>query len=203
MKNLSANTVKDESAAIAILRSVTSAGQPTERSAESVMADLIYYNDPRLRIKSDPIPRLHPDRHHTKIALHEVFYRHTNAVGLSAPQIGIHWRMFLAMTPDGLETFINPELLSVSGKAKGDESCLSLPGLCGRLVRNSHIRIQYESAYDGVVIQSDFKGYFARIIQHELDHLDGILFIDRASKTKRRELVRIAKTRPWYVDAKA
>jgi len=117
-----------------------------------------------------------------------------SGVGLAAPQVGISKRLFVILK--GMEknyddikevpqdVFINPEIISKSGEeVLGLEGCLSLPNLYGDVSRSNKIKIK---AYDrnGKYFELDLKGFLARVIQHEYDHLEGILFIDRMRDLK-------------------
>lgn len=98
-----------------------------------------------------------------------------NAVGLAAPQVGVDARVFVCLN----NVYVNPEIVKFGGTRQADfEGCLSLPGKNGCVVRNTHIAIK---AFDskGKGIEKTLKGWEARIFQHELDHLDGIMFVDR------------------------
>ena len=111
-------------------------------------------------------------------------------VGLASPQVGLNIRMFIISYPNGMGdvTFINPEIIQLKGSKKNDtESCLSIPGVGAVVERSQKVKIKY---YDGDFVSHTkmFKGFEARIIQHEYDHLDGIEYYDRTSK---QELERI------------
>lgn len=108
-------------------------------------------------------------------------------VGLAANQVDLPLRLFvinLAANPDeGDEhVFINPVVTRPKGLDEAEEGCLSIPGVMGNVRRPEHVHVQ---AYDltGNEIQADLEGLFARVVQHELDHLDGVLFTDRLSDT--------------------
>lgn len=99
-------------------------------------------------------------------------------LGLSAPQIGVFKRVFVARVRNKIKHFINPQLLKFSQKeASFLEGCFSVPLLYGHVTRPAEIDLGYNDKL-GKKIQNHFKGIPARIIQHEIDHLDGILFID-------------------------
>jgi peptide deformylase len=116
----------------------------------------------------------------------ELMYE-ANGVGLAANQVDLPLRLFivnLAGSPgEGEEhVFINPVISHVKGTDEKEEGCLSLPGLYGNVKRPEKIKF---SAFNlqGEEIEADLDGLFARVVQHENDHLDGILFIDRLSPT--------------------
>jgi peptide deformylase len=111
------------------------------------------------------------------------------AIGLAAPQIGVHKRVFGArmsynddqsdeeMQPPVI--FINPEILEQSEETeRGHDACLSIPGMIGYTERKLKIKVRYQNE-KGKWVEQEFEGWDARVIQHEADHLDGILFLDR------------------------
>ena len=102
-------------------------------------------------------------------------------VGISAIQIGLPYRVFLAGYPEP-EIFINPKVLERSSYMKSDfEGCLSCPGVMVRIKRSSYIVLEYTSIREEkfVKIKRKFKDFEARVVQHELDHLNGFLIEDR------------------------
>jgi len=100
-----------------------------------------------------------------------------NGIGISAIQIGYPWRIFLAGKP--AQVFINPTILEKSGYTKVDwEGCLSCPGAHVRVRRAHSIKVKYTNE-EGIVVKRKFKGFDARVIQHEFDHLNGFLITDR------------------------
>ena len=110
-----------------------------------------------------------------------------NGVGLAANQVALPLRLFvvnLAAKPDeGQElVFINPVLTRPKGSEESEEGCLSLPGLYGNVVRPKQVQVQ---AFDlrGSELNLALTGLLARVVQHECDHLDGVLFTDRMSPT--------------------
>jgi peptide deformylase len=113
----------------------------------------------------------------------ELMYAH-EGVGLAANQVDLPYRLFVANvegTPDAKEfecVFINPVLSAGRGQEEDDEGCLSIPGIHAPVTRNATIKVE---AYDlaGNEISMEAEGLMARILQHETDHLDGTLFIDR------------------------
>lgn len=120
-----------------------------------------------------------------------------DGLALAAPQAGVSLRLFIA-APDHLEElkghriFINPELEPYGPSEKMEEGCLSIPGIYETLERPSRARIR---AFDenGMPFSLDLSGLAARMVQHETDHLDGILFTDRLSPMKKRFLRRRLK----------
>ncbi len=114
-------------------------------------------------------------------------------VGLAANQIGLPWRMFVV-------TVINPEITAMEGSELGEEGCLSIPDVVAEIKRASQIEIKgYD--LDGNEVCYEAQGYLARAFQHEMDHLNGILFWDNLGKMKRDILKRKFKKKIKEQDA--
>ena len=105
--------------------------------------------------------------------------RATNGVGLAANQVGVLRRIFVYDDGSGLGVLVNPEIVSATGKQTGMEGCLSIPGLLGEVTRSEEVVIK-GTTLNGKPVKITAQGLLARIFQHELDHLNGKLFIDRA-----------------------
>jgi peptide deformylase len=112
--------------------------------------------------------------------------RQANGVGLAAPQVGVLQRFFVAELPEDeendqpRETYIlfNPEIIKIKGEQIGYEGCLSIPGYVGEVARHEQITVQGLDER-GRPVRLKVDGYLARVFQHEIDHLDGVLFPDR------------------------
>jgi len=114
-----------------------------------------------------------------------------NGVGLAAPQVGVSRRLIVCgpQQKEGQEyVFFNPVIKNKKGEVLGPEGCLSLPGVSGEVLRAAEIDLE---ALDlkGNPVKMHVTDFFARIIQHEVDHLDGILFVDRVNYTARQSLL--------------
>lgn len=107
-----------------------------------------------------------------------------NGVGLAAPQIGISRRIIVVDVGEGLIELINPVLLKGRGKQIGEEGCLSVPDFFANVERYKTIFVEGLDR-DGHRVQLKAKDFSAVALQHEMDHLDGILFIDKAKKEKK------------------
>ncbi len=149
--------------------------------------------NPILRTQADPITDFGDDL--LKLALDMKLVCHQyDWVGLAAPQIGIPLRVIYTTqrkkTPKWLkyitdQIMINPTLILDSGTTNSDiEWCLSLPGIEGKVRRFDRVKVSFQDT-DGKTISKIYKWFDARIIQHEIDHLDGILFIDRATSVRK------------------
>ena len=144
------------------------------------MADvrqIIKEGDPILRHKSVEVRRFN-ERLHVLLEDMALTMAEAEGVGLAAPQVGISKRVIVVCDGDG-ETleFINPVLLSAKGMVEEAEGCLSVPGVQGMVPRAEKIKIKAQDR-DGQTFEQKAEGYLARVIQHEMDHLDGRLFID-------------------------
>jgi len=155
------------------------------------MLHLITYPHPTLRYPAKPIARV--DAHLKSLVgqMFDIMYEH-RGVGLAATQVNLPVRLFVANPSGEKETgpelvFINPVIQRATGAAEAEEGCLSLPGINAVVKRNKSVRV---NAYgmDGSEINLEVDGFLARIIQHELDHLDGVLFIDRVPEQNRMQI---------------
>lgn len=102
-------------------------------------------------------------------------------VGLAAPQVGVGKRVVVIDVGEGLVELINPEIIKFEGQETDTEGCLSIPGTVGDVTRAAAVEVKYLDRHGREqIIQAN--GLYARALQHEIDHLDGIMFIDRAQK---------------------
>lgn len=114
-----------------------------------------------------------------------------DGVGLAAPQVGVSQRLFVIDVRDGKQwTFINPEIIATSEECESaEEGCLSIPGVFSDVSRAARVTVQAQNL-QGKPFTVEAEGLFARAIQHELDHLNGVLFIDRLDKEEHDRAVR-------------
>lgn len=107
---------------------------------------------------------------------------HENGAGLSAVQVGILKRMFIIYDKNIVVRVVNPEIISQSGVNKvTEEGCLSIPGKWGDVQRPNKVVVSFQDD-NGKIVKTEFTGFTAKAFCHEYDHLDGILFIDRADR---------------------
>ena len=142
-----------------------------------------------LREKSVPVGEIAEEIRALAAEMIRTMYKE-EGVGLAAPQVGRNIRMFVADSGGGAQVFINPQITGTSAElAEMEEGCLSVPGVYEKVVRPQSVRVHFqdESGKRHVI---EAKGYLARIIQHEYDHLDGILFIDKIDAEKKERIVR-------------
>lgn len=152
---------------------------------------LITYPHPTLRHRSKPILRVDAQLKELVAEMFEIMYEF-RGVGLAANQVNLPIRLFIANPSGDKEegpelVFINPEVNKAKGIVEAEEGCLSLPGINANVKRNKSLQI---NAYDmsGNEIKTDIDGFLGRIVQHEIDHLDGVLFIDRLTEEIPRPL---------------
>jgi peptide deformylase len=107
-----------------------------------------------------------------------------NGVGLAAPQIGVSKCVVVIDIGEGPIELINPLILEQEGEEMDEEGCLSIPGVTGQVARAAWVKVQGLNR-KGELQEFEAEGLLARAIQHEIDHLEGVLFVDKAKKTKR------------------
>ncbi|MDR0909923.1 MAG: peptide deformylase [Spirochaetaceae bacterium] len=147
-------------------------------------------NDAALRTKAEKVQKIGPE--YKKIT-QEMFQllRDGKGIGLAGPQVGRNERIFVTeVDKDQPRVFINPTIVGTSEETgKYEEGCMSLPGVFADVTRPLEIRVQAWNE-KGRPFTLDAEGLLARVIQHENDHLEGILFIDRLSEPKRASILR-------------
>ncbi|MGB9428568.1 MAG: peptide deformylase [Gammaproteobacteria bacterium] len=150
---------------------------------------ILHYPDPRLRIRARPLPAVSAETRRLADAMLETMYA-APGIGLAATQVGVDERvMVVDVSEKGNEArvFINPEILSREGSETMQEGCLSVPGVFEDVQRAERIRVRALDR-DGKVLEFNADGLLAVCIQHEIDHLDGKLFVDYLSELKRRRI---------------
>lgn len=154
---------------------------------------LRFLGDPVLRRKADAIPAVTPEVRDLIEAMFATMYEE-EGVGLAAPQVGRSVRLFVVdveAEEEGGErvkqVFVNPVIRERSGEIVGEEGCLSIPGLRADVKRAARVVVEAIDA-DGNPFRLEAEGLLARALQHEQDHLDGILFLDRLGPITRRLL---------------
>jgi len=137
-------------------------------------------DDPILRKKSRVIEKI-DGKIHTLIADMIETMNEAEGVGLAAPQIGILKRMVIIDVGNGPVTFINPTIITSAGEVSDEEACLSLPKRSGFVIRPQSLVVEAMDS-EGKIFKLECSDLLARAVCHELDHLDGVLFIDHVVK---------------------
>jgi peptide deformylase len=163
---------------------------------------ILEYPDPRLRLRAEPVTELNLDLSRLIDDLLETLYS-TTGIALSAPQTGILTQALvidLSENRSEPHVYINPQILSSAVPGIVEESCLSVPGVVGNVVRATQVRVR---ALDrsGNVFERDVEGMHAVCIQHEMDHLAGKLFVDRLSLFRRLGIRAAARARARSIKA--
>jgi peptide deformylase len=151
--------------------------------------NILHYPDPRLREKGKPISVVTPEIERLIDDMAETMYA-APGVGLAATQIGEAHRLFIVDVssegePSDLKVFINPEIVVKEGEEVGPEGCLSFPGVNEDIKRAMKVTVR-AIGRDGKAFELSADGLLAVAIQHENDHLDGVLMIDRMGVLKKR-----------------
>ena len=176
----------------------------TINDCKQMILPILAYGDPVLRKKGLEINSEYPKLKELIENMYETMYN-ASGVGLAAPQIGLPIRMFIldaspfaedeTLTDEEIEelkdfkcTFINSKMLNEEGEEWAfNEGCLSIPNIREDVVRNPQIKIEYQDENFETHIK-EFNGLLARVIQHEYDHIEGVLFTDKISNFKKRLL---------------
>lgn len=144
---------------------------------------IVEMGDPMLREKCRPVKHITNNIHKLLKNMADTMYD-ASGVGLAAPQIGVSKRVIVVDVGDGLIELINPQIISSEGKETDFEGCLSVPGTRGEVTRAAQVTV---SGFDraGKPVEYSGEGLLARAFQHEIDHLEGILYVDRASNVEK------------------
>ena len=156
-----------------------------------IMAKLkiLEFPDPRLRTKAAPVEVVDDALRELIGDMFETMYD-APGIGLAATQVDVHKRLLVTdVSPDKSEPYvlINPEIVEKDGVTVTDEGCLSVPGYYEEVERAGHIRVRFLDR-DGKEQEMEAEGLLAVCIQHEMDHLDGKLFVDYLSEAKRQRI---------------
>ena len=150
------------------------------------MLPIVYYPDPVLNKKAEPVALDRPGLEDLVVGMLETM-RDAHGVGLAAPQVGESLRLFIACESADLKDALiclNPTIEPFGPLVELEEGCLSIPDLRADILRPESVRLAW-TGLDGTAHKGEFGGLWARIIQHEFDHLDGILFIEKMTPTDR------------------
>jgi peptide deformylase len=150
---------------------------------------ILEFPDPRLRKTASPVNTVDDALRELIDSMFETMYA-APGIGLAATQIDVHRRFLIAdvsADSDEPHAFINPVILEKDGVQVSEEGCLSVPGYYEEVQRAEHIRVRYQDR-NGEEIEAEFEGLLAVVVQHEIDHLDGKLFVDYLSEAKRSRI---------------
>jgi peptide deformylase len=150
---------------------------------------ILEFPDPRLRTRAAPVAAVDGPLRELIDDMLETMYA-AKGIGLAATQVDVHKRVLVTDVSEGRNeprAFINPEILSRDGVETSQEGCLSVPGYYDDVERAARVRVRALDR-DGKVVEEDLDGLLAICMQHEIDHLDGKLFVDYLSEMKRQRV---------------
>jgi peptide deformylase len=142
---------------------------------------IVPFGDPTLRQKSKPVNQFDSKLHQLLDEMVDTLYAAEGRAGLAAPQVGVLKRVIVMDCGNGLIELINPEILELRGEQTGTEACLSFPGYTGTVTRAKFVKIKSRDR-NGKEVLIEGEDLLARCIQHEIDHLNGILYIDHVQE---------------------
>ena len=151
--------------------------------------EILEVPDSRLKTVSEPVTEFDDELKTLVEDMFETMYA-APGIGLAATQVDVHRRLLVAdvsADKDDPHVFINPEIVEKDGVTVTEEGCLSVPGYFEEVKRAEHIRVRYLDR-DGRECEGEFEGLLAVCVQHEIDHLDGKLFVDYLSEAKRSRI---------------
>ena len=150
---------------------------------------ILEFPDPKLRIKAQPVETVDNALRRLIDDMFETMYD-APGIGLAATQVDVHRRLLVAdvsTEKDDPRVLINPEIVEKDGVEVTEEGCLSVPGYFEEVTRAEHVKVRHLDR-DGNQQEEDFAGLLAVCVQHEIDHLDGRLFVDYLSEAKRQRI---------------
>jgi peptide deformylase len=159
------------------------------------------YGDPVLKQVARPVDDIDGSLVRLVDDMVETMYESEGA-GLAAPQVGVQKRLFVYDVGDGPEVVINPAIVEAQGEWYYDEGCLSIPGLRLGIVRPEKVHIR-GLGIDGEELSIEADEFLARVFQHEVDHLDGVLMVERLEDDMRKQALRVLRDRALGFDTTA
>ena len=152
-----------------------------------MVRDIVVVEDKRLRTKCPRVPKVDDSVRQLIDDMVDTM-RVAPGIGLAAPQVGILLRVIVAEVDENLHVIVNPEIVRAEGEQVGDEGCLSIPGYIGEVSRAMKVVVKGKNR-NGKEVRIKAEGLLARCLQHEIDHVDGILFTERmADPSKLRKV---------------
>ncbi len=150
--------------------------------------DIRVFGDPVLKLRSPEVEELDEALFRLSHAMIDTMYA-APGTGLAAPQVGVQRRLFVYDVGEGPQTVVNPEIVDTSGRWTFEEGCLSVPGLYFELERPKVVTLRgLDLDGDEIVLEGD--ELLGRVFLHEIDHLDGVLILDRLDRDRRKEALR-------------
>jgi peptide deformylase len=150
---------------------------------------ILRFPDERLRTRAEPVAEFGPDLRRLAADMAETMYE-APGIGLAATQVNVHRRLIVidvSETKDDLRVFVNPRLVAEEGLTEGEEGCLSVPGIYDTVERSERVTVHYQDL-DGQPQAMNADGLLAVCLQHEIDHLDGKVFVDYLSRLKQTRI---------------
>ncbi len=159
------------------------------------------YGDPVLRRRANPVGAVTPEIRRLVNDMVDTMYDEVG-IGLAAPQVGISMRLLVVGDEEGrgVQVLVNPAITAQGGTVTAEEGCLSLPGIFAQVTRSEWVTLEAQDL-DGQPVAITARGLRSRVFQHEIDHLDGVLFIDRLEPVIRDRIKRRIKKEGFTEDS--
>ena len=159
------------------------------------------YGDPVLRRRANPVEDVTPEIRRLVADMVDTMYDEVG-IGLAAPQVGVSMRVLVVGDEEGrgVQVLVNPAITAQGGTVTAEEGCLSLPGIFAQVTRSEWVTLQAQDL-EGKAISITARGLRSRVFQHEIDHLDGVLFIDRLEPVIRDRIKRKIKKEGFTEDS--
>ncbi|GAC1333394.1 MAG: peptide deformylase [Candidatus Dormibacteria bacterium] len=164
-----------------------------------MIREIVVVEDRRLRTKCPRVPRVDAS---IQLLIDDMVdtMREAPGIGLAAPQVGVTLRVIVCEVDENLHCLVNPEIIRAEGEQVGNEGCLSIPGYIGEVKRFERVVVKAKNRA-GKDVRLKAEGLLARCIQHEIDHIDGILFTDRLTDPSTFRKVSVAEVEEAAADA--
>jgi peptide deformylase len=160
-----------------------------ERLTDMALRNILHYPDPRLRRRAEPVSAVTDEIRTLVTDMAETMYQ-APGIGLAAIQVDVPWRVIvidISDTRDDLLVLINPQIVEKDGEQVFEEGCLSVPGIYDSVTRAAHVKLRALDR-EGKPFEMEARGLLATCIQHEIDHLDGKVFVDYLSRLKQQRI---------------
>jgi peptide deformylase len=149
------------------------------------LLEILHFPDPRLHLKAHLVKSFDKELKKLVDDMAQTMYQN-DGIGLAATQVNIQKRLIIidvSKSNDQLLVFVNPEVVSRSGEVIGEEGCLSVPGVYDSVTRSENISVKFQDL-EGNIYTKDYTGLMSVCVQHEIDHLDGKVFVEYLSSLK-------------------